>query len=52
MIMAVSLWYLVAWKTYFNVRNNFQEKDLCFCPYLTLIVVEVRFVGQIQVNLG
>jgi len=30
MVMAVSPWYLVAWKTLFNVRNNFQEKDLCF----------------------
>jgi len=30
MVMAVSPWYLVAWKTFFNVRNNFQEKDLCF----------------------
>jgi len=30
MVMAVSPWYLVAWKTPFIVRNNFQEKDLCF----------------------
>jgi len=30
MVMAVSPWYLVAWKTLFTVRNNFQEKDLCF----------------------
>jgi len=30
MVMAVSPWYLVAWKTLFNVRNNFHEKDLCF----------------------
>ena len=29
-VMAVSPWYLVAWKTLFNVSNNFQEKDLCF----------------------
>jgi len=28
--MAESPWYLVAWKTLFNVRSNFQEKDLCF----------------------
>ena len=27
---AVSPWYLVAWKTLFAVRHNFQEKDLCF----------------------
>jgi len=31
-IRAVSPWYLVAWKTPFIVRNNFQEKDLCFFP--------------------
>jgi len=30
MVMAVSLWYLVPWKTFSNVRNNFQEKDVCF----------------------
>jgi len=30
MVMAASPWYLVAWKTLFNVCNNFQEKDLCF----------------------
>ena len=30
MVMAVSPWYLVAWKTLCNVRNNFQEKDPCF----------------------
>jgi len=30
MVRAVSPWYLVAWKTHFIVRNNFQEKDLCF----------------------
>jgi len=30
MIRAVSPLYLVAWKTPFTVRNNFQEKDLCF----------------------
>ena len=30
MVRAVSPWYLVAWKTSFIVRNNFQEKDLCF----------------------
>jgi len=30
MVIAVSSWYLVALKTLFNVRNNFQEKDLCF----------------------
>jgi len=30
MVMAVSPWYFVAWKTLFNVRSNFQEKDLCF----------------------
>jgi len=30
MVMAVSPWYLVAWKTLFNVRNSFHEKDLCF----------------------
>jgi len=30
MVRAVSPWYLVAWKTPFIVRNNFQEKDLCF----------------------
>jgi len=30
MVMAVSPWYLVAWKTLFNVSNNFQEKDPCF----------------------
>ena len=30
MVMAVSPWYLVAWKTLLNVRNNFQEKDGCF----------------------
>jgi len=30
MVMAVSPWYSVAWKTLFNVRNNFHEKDLCF----------------------
>jgi len=29
-VMAVSPWYLVAWKTLFNVGNNFQEKGLCF----------------------
>jgi len=27
---AVSPWYFLAWKTLFHVRNNFQEKDLCF----------------------
>ena len=27
MVMAVSPWYSVAWKTLFNVRNNFHEKD-------------------------
>jgi len=30
MVMAVSPCYLVAWKTLFNVRNSFHEKDLCF----------------------
>jgi len=30
MVMAVSPWYLVAWKALFNVRNSFPEKDLCF----------------------
>ena len=30
MVRAVSLWYLVAWKTPFIVRNNFQDEDLCF----------------------
>ena len=30
MVMAVSPWYFVEWKTLFNVRSNFQEKDLCF----------------------
>jgi len=30
MVMAVSPWYLVQWKTLFNVYNDFQEKDLCF----------------------
>jgi len=30
MVRAVSPWYLVAWKTPFTVRNNFQAKDLCF----------------------
>jgi len=35
----LSPWYLVAWKTLFNVFDNFHEKDLCFYPYLTLIVV-------------
>ena len=30
MVRTVYLWYLVAWKTPFIVRNNFQEKDLCF----------------------
>jgi len=30
MVMAVFPWYSVAWKTLFNVRSNFQEKDLCF----------------------
>ena len=30
--MAVSPWYLVAWKTLFNVRNNFHEKNVCFFP--------------------
>ena len=30
MVMAVSPWYLVASKILFNVRSNFQEKDLCF----------------------
>ena len=30
MVRAVSPWYLVAWKTFFTVRNNFQETDLCF----------------------
>ena len=30
MVMAVSPWYLVAWKTIFNVLNNLHEKDLCF----------------------
>ena len=30
MVMAVSPWYLVAWKTLFKVLNNFHEKDLCF----------------------
>ena len=30
MVMAVSPWYLVAWKILFDVRNNFHEKDLCF----------------------
>jgi len=29
MVMAVSPCYFVAWKTLFNVRINFQEKDLC-----------------------
>jgi len=28
--MAVSPWCLVAWKTLFDVRNVFQEKNLCF----------------------
>jgi len=30
MVRAVSPWYLVAWKTPFIVRNNFQANDLCF----------------------
>ena len=30
MIRAEPPWYLVAWKNPFTVRNNFQEKDLCF----------------------
>ena len=30
MVRAVSPWYFVAWKTPFNVRNNFQEKDFGF----------------------
>jgi len=30
MVVAVSPWYFVAWETLFNVRSNFQEKDLCF----------------------
>ena len=30
MMRAVSPWYLVAWQAPFTVRNNFQEKDLCF----------------------
>jgi len=30
MVMAVSPRYLVASKTLFNFRNNFQEKDQCF----------------------
>jgi len=51
MVMAVSPWYLVAWKTLFNVRNHFHEKDLCFYPGLILIVVQIRFVGKIRVNL-
>ena len=38
MVMAVSLWYLVVWKTLFNVLNNFQEKYVSN-PYLTLFVV-------------
>jgi len=29
-IMAVSPWYFVAWKTLFTSQSNFQEKDLCF----------------------
>ena len=39
MVMAVSPWYLVAWKTLFNVRNNFREKDLCVYSCLILVVV-------------
>jgi len=30
MVRAVPPWYLVAWKTPFIVRNNLQEKDLCY----------------------
>jgi len=30
MVMAVSPWYFVAWKTHFIVRSNFQANDLCF----------------------
>jgi len=30
MVMAVSPWYLVAWKTLFNVINNQHENDLYF----------------------
>ena len=28
-VIAVSPWYCVAWKTLLSVRSNFQEKDLC-----------------------
>ena len=36
MMRAVSPWYLVAWKTYFTVRNIFQAIDLCFLSLSSL----------------
>jgi len=33
MVIGVSPWYLMAWKTLFDVRNNFHEKDLCFLSF-------------------
>ena len=33
---AVSPWYLVAWKALFTVRNNSQEKDLCYLSLSSL----------------
>jgi len=36
MMSVVSPWYLVAWKAPFTVRNNFQEKELCFLSLSSL----------------
>ena len=35
-VIAVSPWYCVAWKTLFSVRSNFQEKDLCCLSWSSL----------------
>jgi len=46
MVMDVSPWYLVAWKTFFNVRNNFQETDLCFLSLSNSNCRVSSFCGQ------
>ena len=56
MVIAVSPWYFVAWKNFFNVRSNFQEKDLCFlslsnlsCRVSSFCRLDSRLSGK---NLG